>query len=344
MAALKRGLALLLALVLCVPLSGCEKAPEAVQTTIFAMDTVMNLTVYGSQEDLDQAVSAIYDMERQFSATDENSPIYALNHADGDWVEMTPLAAGLVAAGKNWGLLTDGALDITAYPAVQAWGFPSGEYRVPDRGELDRLAAGIDYRQIEYNLESFRCRIPAGMEVDLGAVAKGHAGDQLTALLRAAGVEHALLDLGQSSIQAIGAKPDGSPWRVGIQDPAGDSYLGVLEIADQAVGTSGSYQRYFEQDGVRYCHIIDPATAAPAQSGLASVTVVSPTGDRADALSTALFVMGLEEGVEFWRSHPEPAFDVIFIADDGAIFITPGLEGSFTLAEGYQDREVTVLE
>ena len=118
MAAFKKGLALLLAAALCVLPAGCQKEPEAVQTTIFAMDTVMNLTVYGSQEDLDQAVSAIYDMERQFSATDENSPIYALNHADGDWVEMTPLAAGLVAAGKNWGTLTDGALDITAYPAV----------------------------------------------------------------------------------------------------------------------------------------------------------------------------------------------------------------------------------
>ena len=342
MAAFKKGLALLLAAALCALPAGCQKEPEAVQTTIFAMYTVMNLTVYGEQEILDRAVSAIYEMERQFSATDENSPIYALNHADGEWVDMDPLAAGLVATGKNWGLLTDGALDITAYPAVQAWGFPSGEYRVPDRGELDRLAAGIDYRQIEYNLESFRCRIPAGMEVDLGAVAKGHAGDQLTALLRAAGVEHALLDLGQSSIQAIGAKPDGSPWRVGIQDPAGDSYLGVLEIADQAVGTSGSYQRYFEQDGVRYCHIIDPATAAPARSGLLSVTVVGEDGLVCDGLSTALFVMGLDRAADYWRAHRD--FEAVFIGEDGSIAITAGLQGSFTLAEGYTHREVEVLE
>lgn len=332
---------------LCALLTGCHShqgQPDPVQTTIFAMNTVMNLTVYGEQDALDQAVAAIYEMERQFSATDENSSIYALNHAGGEWVDMDPLAANLVASGKSWGSLTDGALDITAYPAVQAWGFPSGEYRVPDQDELARLADSIDYTQIEFNLERFRCRIPAGMEVDLGAVAKGVAGDQLWAILSAAGVKSALLDLGQSSIQAIGSKPDGTPWRIGIQDPDGTGYLGVLEISNQAVGTSGNYQRFFEEDGVRYCHIIDPNTAAPVQNGLASVTVVSSTGDRADALSTALFVMGQEDAADFWRTHTEPNFDVIFIAEDGSISITPGLKDAFTLAEEYKNREVTVLE
>ena len=161
--------------------------------------------------------------------------------------------------------------------------------------------------------------------------------------MKRVGITSALLDLGQSTIVTLGAKPDGSPWRIGVQNPAGDGYLGVLELADMAMGTSGGYQRYFEEDGVRYWHIIDPDTAAPARSGLASVTVVGPSGLTCDGLSTALFVMGLEEGSAFWRAHPELDFDVLFIADDGSVFITPGLEDSFSLADGYENREVTVL-
>ena len=142
---------------------------------------------------------------------------------------------------------------------------------------------------------------------------------------------------------ALGAKPDGSPWRIGIQDPQGEGYLGVLELEGQAMGTSGGYQRYFERDGVRYWHIIDPATAAPARSGLLSVTVVSPSGLACDGLSTALFVMGLERGTQFWRNHPELEFEALFILEDGSLALTSGLKDSFTLAQGYEDREVEVL-
>jgi len=190
-------------------------------------------------------------------------------------------------------------------------------------------------------------RLPEGVEIDLGAVAKGYAGDVLAQGLAEMGIPSALLDLGQSSIMAVGAKPDGSPWRIGIQDPEGTGYLGVLELKNQAMGTSGSYQRYFEQDGVRYCHIIDPDTAAPAQSGLASVTVVANSCLLSDGLSTALFVMGLEEGAAFWReakADPDLAFEAIFIEENGAVSVTSGLKDAFSLAEGYEEREVTILE
>ena len=339
----RRPLALALAgALLCALLTGCQQKDEKHETTIFAMDTVMNLTVWGEQEALDGVVAAIYDSERQFSATDENSPIYTLNYSAGTAVELPEAAAGLLDQALQLCRVTGGALDITAYPAVKAWGFTTGDYRVPSQTELDALASHIDYSTVRLEPGS-SVLIPEGVEVDLGAVAKGYTGDVLAEELKAQDVASALLDLGQSSILAIGAKPDGSPWRIGIQDPAGEGYLGVLELEDMAMGTSGGYQRYFEEDGVRYWHIIDPDTAAPARSGLASVTVVSPSGLTCDGLSTALFVMGLEEGTAFWRAHRSLDFDVIFITDDGSVFITSGLEESFSLAQGYEDREVTVL-
>ena len=188
------------------------------------------------------------------------------------------------------------------------------------------------------------------------------------------GVDGALLNLGQSTIQTVGAKPDGSPWRIGIQDPLGEgtalaelkqqqavqtgdasqapaiqteqgSYLGVLELTDRAMSTSGGYQRCFVQDDEIYWHILDPKTAAPARTGLASVTVVADSGLLCDGLSTALFVMGLDRGVQFWqtwRDHKDVSFDCIFITDDGSVYLTPGLADAFTLVDG-QSREVTVL-
>ena len=342
----KRILALALTCALvCALGTGCQKEPEKAETTIFAMDTVMTLTVYGEggQEAVDRGVERIYDLEHRLSATGEDSEIYALNHREGGAYTLSAETAGLLGDALDLCAATGGVLDVTAYPAVRAWGFTTGEYRLPEQDELDALAANIDYSAVELDRSSGLVTLPAGMELDLGAVAKGRAGDELAALLREAGITSALLDLGQSTILALGPKPDGSPWRIGVQDPAGEGYLGVLELKDMAMGTSGGYQRYFEEDGVRYWHILDPDTAAPARSGLASVTVVGPSGLTCDGLSTALFVMGLEEGTSFWRSHRSLDFDVLFLTDDGSIFITSGLKGSFSLAQGYQDREVTVL-
>ena len=179
--------------------------------------------------------------------------------------------------------------------------------------------------------------LPDGVEIDLGSVAKGYTGDVLAGLLKAYGVESALLDLG-GNIQTIGVKPDGTPWRIGVQDPEGDGYIGVVSVSGKAVVTSGGYERYFERDGARYWHIIDPATGTPARSGLASVTVVGDAGVVCDALSTALFVMGLDGALEHWREYRD--FEAVLIADDGSVTVTAGLEDSFTLNQ--TDRVLTV--
>ena len=347
---MKGRLSLLLAGVLAAGavLTGCggEQKVSSQGSQVFAMDTVMLLTVYGdqAQQGLDQAEQTIQKLEKLWSATDETSEIWALNHSGGNWVELSEDTQEILSRGLELCALTDGALDLTAYSAVQAWGFPTGVYRVPDEAELERLVGTIDYTQLELDEQTGQARLPEDMSLDLGAVAKGRLGEVLSQDLKELGVTSALLELG-GNIQTVGTKPDGSRWRVGIQDPNSQEggYLAIVEVADQAVVTSGDYQRYFEKDGQTYCHIMDPATAAPADSGVDSVSIVGSDGTVCDALSTALFVMGEEKGAQFWKDHPEMDFEAIFVSQDGSIAVTEGLEEHFTLADGYQDREVTVI-
>ncbi len=329
--------------------AGCSRYTASKEFSLFAMDTLVNVTLYTGEQEAaskEQAImsGAVSSIEKALSVTREDSDISRVNRKSGQ--QGTTVDSGTIevlSRALELCQVTDGALDITAYPAVKAWGFTQEEHRVPSPTELEALAAKIDYSAVK--LEEDTVTLPEGVEIDLGAVAKGYAGDWLARDARGNGITSALLDLGQSTIVAVGSKPGGRPWRIGVVDPARpENYFAVVELEDMAMGTSGGYQRYFEQDGVTYWHILDPNTAAPARSGLSSVTVVSPSAFLCDGLSTALFVMGLEEGTAFWRDHPELEFDVIFVTEDGEIFRTAGLEGRFSLAEGYTDREVTVLE
>lgn len=331
----KRVFVFLLAPLLLLPY-GCAPA-QPLERTFFAMDTVMTLRLYegGDENTLDQAEARVRELEAQWSVTEENSEICALNR--GGRAELSPETAELLGAALDMCRRTDGALDISTYPVLRAWGFTTGEYSVPGGEAIAALLPLVDYGRVA--LEAGAAALPPGMEIDLGSVAKGYTGDALAALLKQGGAASALLDLG-GNIQAVGSKPDGSPWRVAVRDPAGDGSVGVVEVVDQAVVTSGGYERYFEEDGVRYWHIIDPATGWPARSGLTSVTVVGESGLLCDGLSTALFVMGREGALEHWRQHRD--FEAVLVSEDGSVTITAGLEGRFTPAD--PARPLTVAQ
>ena len=196
MSGARRGAALALA-ALMLSLSACSSAPKK-EETLFAMDTVMSLTLYGdnARDALAQATDTLEQLDELWSPTQEDSQIWAVNHSGGSWTTVDGETSVLLQQSLELCQITDGALDITAYPAVEAWGFPSGDYRVPAQAELDQLASRIDYSQVE--LAGNRVRLPASMSLDLGAVAKGWAGELLSQQLSEAGIKSALLDLGQS--------------------------------------------------------------------------------------------------------------------------------------------------
>ncbi len=329
---------MILALALC---SGCGTAAKPSERSVFAMDTYITMQAYGRKAGaaLDDVENQINSMEARWSVTDEDSEIYGANHSGGKPVNISEDTSLLIGFALTMARNTDGALDPTIYPVLTAWGFTTEEYRVPSQEELSGLLPLVDHQKI--SLTDTTITVPDGMQIDLGAVAKGYAGDKAAEILRGHGITSALINLG-GNVQAVGTKPDGSPWRIGVRNPFTDGNLGVLEVENTAVVTSGGYERYFtDAEGNVYGHILDPDTGCPANSDLASVTVVAPEGKLCDALSTALFVMGPEKAAAFWRGNQN--FEMLLVTMDDGIYLTEGLADAFALRDDAGPIEVTVI-
>lgn len=329
-----------LCLALCLALlAGCG-AGRSETKTLFAMDTVMDLTAYGpkAQAALDAAEEELRRLDALLAADGPDSDIARANGAMGQSVTLSAESGEVLEQALALCADTDGALDVTIYPVMRLWGFDTKDYRVPEEGELVTILGYVGYAAV--TLEGDRLTVPAGMELDLGAVGKGYAADKILSLWREMGVTSGLLNLG-GNVQCLGAKPDGSDWVIGIRDPAAeDATLCTVTGQDMAVVTSGSYQRFFEENGVTYHHIMDPATARPADSGALSVSVIGDSGLLCDGLSTALFVMGPDRAADYWRQRHDD-FDFVYYTQEGELLYTAGLEGRLTLREGLEGRMLT---
>ncbi len=316
---------LFLAVILC----SCAKA-EPQSVSFQSMDTLMTMKVYGGDSDLcDRLQQRITELDTQLDATDENSEIHQLNQKGT--AKVSDDTADILERSLRLSGELGQAFDITVYPAVKAWGFTSGDYRIPDDNELKELAAKIDDTAVKSENNTFT--LPDGAMLDLGAVAKGYAADQCGAILKESHAAAAVLNLG-GTIKLYGKKPDGSRFSVGVADPDNPAgYFGYLSCEGGVVATSGGYERYFERDGKRYIHILDPTTAKPVENGIRSVTILCDNGTAADALSTALFVMGLDKATAYYQAHPD--FDFIILTDNDNLYITEGITDDFTLSNGY---------
>ena len=309
-----------------------EKAEsnEEASKDIFAMDTYMTVTAYGAkaQEAVDEAEAEIQRLDELLSTGNEESEIAQLNQNKS--ATLSEDAGYLVERALELNKETDGAFDIAIYPVMEAWGFPTQNYQVPTADTLESLLKLADASQIIYDENSRKISFGReGMKIDLGGIAKGYTSSRIMDIYKENNISSGLVNLG-GNVQALGTKPDGSKWRVAVQSPDDtEDYLGILSVEDKAVITSGGYERYFEQDGKTYHHIIDPKTGYPAENGLTSVTVVSEDGTLADGLSTSLFIMGKEEAIEFWRAHSDE-FDIIMLTDEGKLYVTEGIQDDFS--------------
>ena len=326
-------------------LSGCAKTESQV---VYAMNTVMEFTVHDADPGavLSAMAARVNELESVLSRTREGSEVSALNAAAGAETEVSFEVWSLLTAAQAAAEATSGAFDPTIAPVVSAWGFGEEAYRVPEAVELEQLLATVGYSGISLRegKETYLAALRPEQSIDLGGIAKGYASDCMADILLDFDVDHGCVNMG-GNVLAWGTKEDGTPWRVGVKDPGNTASLcGVLSLESAYAVTSGGYERFFDEGGKTYHHIIDPATGAPAESDLRSVTIVmdwkpeklngtSGNGTICDALSTALFVMGEEKAVEFWRSAVYD-FEMILVTADGRLLATSGAADMFQPTEG----------
>lgn len=313
-------------------LCGCDnyKNNKSQSRDIFAMDTYMNIGVYGESADiaLNSAEEEIHRLEKLLSVTDENSQVCILNSADGKTISVSDDVKQLLEFSLEAGKKTSGCLDVSVYPLLRLWGFTTDVNKIPTQAEIDEALKCVDYSQIE--ISGNDVTLPKNLEIDFGAVAKGYTSDKIAEILKENGAASGIINLG-GNVCAIGEKPDGSMWKVAVTNPfSPDETLGAVEVSDKAVVTSGNYQRYFiGENGESYCHIINPFTGFPVDNGLCSVTVIGESGLMCDALSTALFVMGKEQAVEFMNTQPKMSY--ILVEENGNVTISENITPYFKL-------------
>ena len=324
-----RLLALLLCLAMALPLTGCGET-KMEQRTVFAMDTVMTLTAYGKKaaDGLAAAEGVILSLDAMLDPELATSTVYAINHAQGGNTVVSAQIAKMISTAQVVYNQSGGALDLSIYPLIKRWGFIDGKYYVPSYSEIAEDLGRLCFDQLVLTsfpaTGGYSVSLPSTGEISFGAVAKGCASDSAIDAMRQAGVKSGIVSLG-GNVQTLGLKPDGSQWNVAITDPDNpNSYVGVIQVGETAVVTSGSYQRYFTSlDGNTYHHILNPSSGYPTSNSLVSVTIICEDGTMADSLSTAMFVLGETRALNYWRTYG--GFEMIMITKDNRIVCTKGL-------------------
>lgn len=331
-------LALALCLVLVLPLGACSSEGKSETKRVSTLGGLVDITAYGKNAAaaIREAEAAMTSVDAMVNSFDENSRIYAVNHSAGKAVVVTAQVASMIETARTVSKQTEGALDLTIYPIMDAWGFLSGTYTVPDEDTIaellthtgmSRVSLAVDQESGDYMLQ-----LPADTQITLDCVARGAATNAAISAMRGKGVKSAVISMG-GNVQTLGLKPDGSKWNIAIMDPNDrNAYIGYLTVGETAVVTSSPADLSFTQRGALYHHIINPATGMPASTAVRSLTVVCSDAQMADCLSTALFVLGERKALQYWRDYG--GFEMVIITQDGRITCTNGLYGQFTQTGG----------
>lgn len=344
---------LLAGLIFCAVLASLAlawaRAARPEELSVFAMGSYVQQTVWGGRDSARKASEAVTQLENRISWRREGEIAQINQQAGQAAVPISGETAALLDEILKLCEKSNGAIDVTLGPVTRLWDFDSNPH-LPDRKELEEALGRVDYRNLQTGEEAFWTFAPvdkalydgevpenaaaltkAGMSVDLGAVGKGAACDTAIASYRETGVSRAVVAVG-GSVGLYGQKPFGEPWKVAVRDPGGMGSMGTLELEGGFVSTSGSYEKFFEEEGKTYCHLLDPRTGYPAESGLVSVTIWHPeSGLLSDGLATACFVLGLEKSLPLLESYGAEA---VFVDEAGNFFISPGMAGRFALTAG----------
>ncbi|HEY9054196.1 MAG TPA: FAD:protein FMN transferase [Rectinemataceae bacterium] len=298
------------------------------------LGTVCSLRIIegGSSKTVDEVFRRLSEIESRMSANKDGTEIAAINAAAGKQaVKVSPDTFYVITKALEYAKLSKGAFDPSVGPLVKLWGIGTDEARLPSKQEISAALGLIDYRLVETDAAKQTVKLlKPGMRLDLGAIAKGYAADEVSAILQRHKVKSAVVDLG-GNVLVFGEKRDGSPWRVGVQDPVSErgEYLGLIAGKAMTVVTSGVYERYFIEQGIRYHHILDTKTGYPVKNGLVSVTIVASASIDADGLSTTVFALGLERGMALIESMPN--VEAVFVDEQNRVYLSPGAEKLFTL-------------
>ena len=339
---IKKVTAVMIALaVIMLVFSGCEHNnpigdENQESKTQFVLGTTVTIQIYGEHSDeiFSKVFGRLRDIEDKMTINRDGSEVMSINENAGrEFVKVSDDTYYVIKRGVEFSEVSNGKFDISIGPLVKLWNIGTESAKVPSEQEIEFKKTLVDYTNVEIDHSQRSIKLKdAGMILDLGGIAKGYAADEIISLLRDNGVERAIVNIG-GNIFAHGKKPDGSDWNIGIQNPfskRGD-YLGIVSVHDKTVVTSGIYERFFEEDGVRYHHILDPDTGYPVENELAGVSIVADKSIEADALSTAVFSLGVSKGMELIEEYE--GADAIFITRDNDIYITSGIKNVFSLTD-----------
>ncbi len=315
---MKRKICAVLAALILMLCSSCTDAP-ALTRTVTALDTVCSVSLYdGGQTLADASVQWLYEYEALWSRTVPSSDVAKLNSANGTPIAVQAQTYALLKSAQQYTALTDGAFDITTASLTDLWKASEQADVLPDEAALAAACQTVGGDKITFQEQTVS--LANGTSIDPGGIAKGAIADRVAERLREGGCTSAILDFG-GNIVALGAKPNGEPFQIGIADPRdSEQLIATVAVRDRAVVTSGSYERGYTIAGHRYSHILDPQTGYPVQNDLLSVTIITSSAMQADALSTACFVMGYETAQTLIASLD--GVEAVFVKADGTVIAT----------------------
>lgn len=320
-------------------LCGCRNLQKS-SLSFQAMNTFVSVQTFGeNSKNVNQKIKArLSELELLFSTTDSSSEIYKLNHSS-EKIQVSSETYTLLSYSVKMAEIFNGHFNPALFPVIREWGFTTGNYHVPSQEKINFLLKKTDFSQIQFFDDNF-VQLQDSMSVDFGSVAKGFASDEIVKILSENNILSALIDFG-GNIIAFGEKPDSSFWRIGIKNPFGGEISLAVKVKNQMVITSGGYERFFtDENQKKYIHIFDGKTGFPVENEIESVTIICENGLYADTLSTALFIIGSENAVSFWRERKD--FQMIILQKDGSILYTSPLESQIEILSEFS--EICVID